>query len=145
MFVAFFKFGWFGSFKFTARNARTMVWGFFTNNAGSVVNFDQKPHFWGLYWAAKVNKFISELIKTTKVKDNPPIYEFKSKIQNLKLSFEFHAADRNFEKFSNFHKNFTFSRFNSRGPINLFLTKILHFDRLFVVIFGQLTDRKLKI
>ena len=37
-----------------------------------------------------------------------------------------------------------YQKFNSRGPINLFLTKILHFDRLFVVIFGQLTDRKLK-
>ena len=39
-----------------------------------------------------------------------------------------------------YHENFR--KFNSRGPINLFLTKILHFDRLFVVIFDQLTDRK---
>ena len=40
------------------------------------------------------------------------------------------------------HYHEKFRKFNSRGPINLFLTKILHFDRLFVVIFGQLTDRK---
>ena len=38
----------------------------------------------------------------------------KTKIQNLKRSFEFHAADRKFQKFSKFHKNFTFSHIISR-------------------------------
>ena len=80
-----------------------------TNFLVKAANFDQKPHFWGLYWAAKVNKFTSRLIKTTKVKDNPPIYEFKIQNQNSKPQTLFRISRCS----SKFHKIFLFHQKSS--------------------------------
>jgi len=77
-----------------------------TNFLVKAANFDQKPQFWGLYWAVKVNKFTSRLIKTTKVKDNPPIYGFKIKNQNSKPQTLFRISRCS----SKFHQNFKISQ-----------------------------------